>query len=473
MSGTKTKFYIDIMAFHPEVTGSCNLVVVKYPDGTTTKFVVDCGLFQEKEHEAKNNELPFDSKTIDFVLITHNHVDHTGRLPYLVKEGYENSIYMTNTTSQLIRLALSDSYKVLKNIAKRDNKKVLYSDDDVRNALSKIKGVKFNEEIQITPSIRATFLSNGHLLGAAMILVKISYPGCEDINLLFTGDYNNKNMFFDVEDIPDNIKDLPLTIIQEATYGDMDSTDITYCYEDNIVKAINDKKTVVTPVFSLGRAQEMLYVIKKLQDSEKLSKSIPIYLDGKLAIQYTNIYTSKKIKFKDEIKEFLPDNLTYVDDMELRRKILNDTTAKIILTTSGMGSYGPAQTYIPEFLSRKNALIQFTGYTAEGTLGERLKSAPYGEPVNVAGLVVVKRADVEYTTEYSAHAKADEMINFLNQFTNVKMILINHGEKQSKDAFAKRVLKEVETKHVGILGNEYFFRIDPYGLVKTMSTKFN
>ena len=473
MSGTKTKFYIDIMAFHPEVTGSCNLIVVKYPDGTTTKFIVDCGLFQEKEYSDRNKELPFDSSTIDFVLITHNHIDHTGRLPFLVKEGYEKSIYMTEVTSNLIRLALSDSYKVLKNISKRENKKVLYSDEDIRDTLDKVKGVKFNEEIPITPNIKVTFLNNGHLLGAAIILVKISYPECEDINLLFTGDYNNKNMFFDVEDIPEDIKDLPLTIIQESTYGDMESTDITYCYENNILGAINTNKTVVTPVFSLGRAQEILYVLKKLQDSGKLSENIPIYLDGNLAIQYTNIYTSKKIKLKDGMEEFLPKNLTNIDDMELRRSVLYDEKAKIILTTSGMGSYGPAQTYIPEYLSRKNALIQFTGYTAEGSLGERLKSTPFGETVEVAGLVVIKRADVEYTTEYSAHAKADEMIDFLNKFNNIKMVLISHGEKKTKDIFAKRVLKEVETKHVGILGNEYFFRIDSYGLVKTMSTKFN
>lgn len=473
MSGNKSNFYVDIMAYHPEVTGSLNFLVIKFPDGITTKFIVDCGLFHEKEYLQYNKQFPFNAETIDFVLVTHNHIDHIGRLPLLVKSGYQNKIYMTNTTSKLIRNSLSDSQKVLKNVSKRNNEKVLYSDDDVRETLGRIVGVEINKEISISSNILITFLSNGHLPGAAVILVKISYPGYEDINLLFTGDYNNKNMFFDVEKIPEDIKKLPLTIIQESTYGDMDSTKIKCCYEDNISKAINEAKTVVSPVFSLGRTQEILYVVKRLQDSGILSKDIPVYLDGNLAIQYTEIYKSGKIKLKDSMRDFLPNNFFKVEDLGLRSNLLVDRNPKIILTTSGMGSYGPAQTYIPEYLSRRDALIHFTGYTAEGTLGEKLRLTPKGEAVNVSGLVVVKRANVEYTCEYSAHAKADEMIEFLKQFTNIKLILVNHGEKHIKDIFAKRILKEVKTKHVGILGNSYFFRIDPYGLVKTMVTKFN
>lgn len=471
MSGTRTKFYADIMAFHPEVTGSLNLVVVKYPDGTTTKFIVDCGLFQEREYSEYNKMLPFESETLDFVLVTHNHIDHTGRLPLLIKNGYNKNIYMTNITEYFIKLALNDSYKVLKNTAKRDNDKVLYSEDDVQRTLEKIIGCDYNKTVQIQPNIKATFLSNGHLIGAAMILVQISYPGCEDINILFTGDYNNKNMFFDVLPVPEWIKSLPLTIVQESTYGDMDSDEIVSCYKENILKAVNSGKTVVTPVFSLGRAQEMLYEIKTLQQSGKLSKEIPIYFDGKLAIKYTKVYLQNDIGIKEEMKDFMPENLTYVDN-DLRPDLLEDENPKIILTTSGMGSYGPAQTYIPEYLAKENALIQFTGFTAEGTLGARLKNTEKGMPVDVAGLLVIKRADVEYTTEYSAHAKADEMIEFLKQFTNTKLILVNHGETDVKEKFAERILKNVTTKHVGILGREYFFRIDPYGWVKTMGTKF-
>ena len=144
---------------------------------------------------------------------------------------------------------------------------------------------------------------------------------------------------------------------------------------------------------------------------------------------------------------------------------------KIILTTSGMGSYGAAQVYIPEYISRKNALIHFTGYTAEGTLGWKLKSTKLEDVVEIGGLVTRKMAEVEYTLEHSDHAKADKMIKFLQQFFNLKLVLVNHGEHDTASKFANRILKEVEAKRVGLLGRDYFFRISPYGLVKTFSTK--
>lgn len=469
--GARTKFYVDIMSFHPEVTGSCNLIIVKYPDGETTKFIVDCGLFQEKEHYQENEKLWCNVDTLDFVLVTHNHVDHTGRLPYLVKKGFNNPIYVTNDTASLIGLALEDSCSVLKDVGKRNNSKPLYEEQDVQRTLEKLVNCSYSSKIYVKPNIKVTFFKNGHLIGAAMILVQISYPECEDINLLFTGDYNKSNMFFDVERLPEWVKGLRLTIVQESTYGDVNSDVVERCFENNIIRAIEKGKTALTPVFSLGRSQEILYVIKKMQDEGKLSTSIPIYFDGKLAFKYTYVYLKGTISIKEEMKNFLPQNLNYVNK-ESRHNLLEDKNAKIIVTTSGMGSYGPAQVYIPTYLQKNNAIIHFTGYTAEGTLGHILKNTPKGEVVEVGGLMLVKRADVEYTTEFSAHAKADEMIDFLKQFYDLKLVLVNHGQTEIKKTFSNRILKEVDTKYVGILGEGYLFRVDPYGLVKTMSTKF-
>ena len=359
----------------------------------------------------------------------------------------------------------------MNSVSKRKNNKCLYSEVDVRKTLDSLKPCQYNETIRPYDNIKVTFLNNGHLIGAALILVQISYTGYEDINLLFTGDYNNKNMFFDVKPIPKWILDLPLTVVQESTYGDMDSTEIYKCFKDNIKKCINDDGTVVALVFSLGRAQEILYELKNMQKTGELDLEIPIYFDGKLAIRYTDLYIKDGLDIKPEMRDFLPENLIFVDK-ETRSDVLYDTSKKIILTTSGMGSYGPAQTYIPEYISRKKALIQFTGYTAEGTLGNKLKNTEVGDTVEVGGLVAKKRANVEYTTEYSAHAKADEMINFLKQFKKLKLVLVNHGEIKTKNIFAERIVDEVDTKRVGLLGREYFFRVDPYGLVKTLSTKF-
>lgn len=469
--GKSCQFYADIMAMQNEVTGSCNLVIVKFPNGETVRFVVDCGLFQEREYEELNSVLPFNAENVDFCLVTHVHVDHIGRLPYMVRNGFFRPIYSTETTCKLLPLALNDCFKVLSSVSKRKNSTPLYSEKDVERTLGLLKSCRYNETVQVHENIKVTFFNNGHLLGAALILVQISYHGYEDINLLFTGDYNNKNIFFDVNPIPPRILELRLTVVQEATYGYMNSSEITKCFRNNIIKCLNNDGTVLALVFSLGRAQEILYELKTMQEEGKLDVQIPIYFDGKLAIKYTDLYIKDGLDIKPEMRDFLPENLTFVDKVS-RRSVLEDNGKKVILTTSGMGSYGPAQVYIPEYISRKNALIQFTGYTAEGTLGNRLKNAEFGEMVEVGGLIVKKKANVEYTTEFSAHAKADEMIDFLKQFSNLRLVLVNHGEIKTKKIFAERIIKEVDAKRVGLLGREYFFRVDPYGLVKTLSTKF-
>ena len=251
----------------------------------------------------------------------------------------------------------------------------------------------------------------------------------------------------------------------------MDSTEIQKCFKQNLLECIGNGGTAVVPVFSLGRAQEILYELKCMQTQGSLDSQIPIYLDGKLALRYTEKYLKDGLEIKEEMREFLPENLIFVDSSN-RRDILESHETKVILTTSGMGSYGPAQIYIPEYITRSNALIHFTGYCSEGTLGYRLKNAQEDEIVEVGGMLLKKRARVEFTTEYSAHAKADEMIAFLQQFKNMKLVLVNHGEESTKKAFAERILNEVQVKGVGVLGNEYFFRVNPYGLVKTLSTKF-
>lgn len=473
--GNVNQLYVDIMALHSEVTGSCILIIVKFPNGCTKRILVDCGLFQECTYSELNRLLPFDCSAINYVLVTHNHVDHTGRLPLLVKNGYKGPILMTDTTAKLVPLALEDSYKVLRNKAKMAHEGQLYLDSDVENTLHLVKGCPYEKKVRLDENIKATFFMNGHLPGAAVILLQIKYherdKHYEDINLLFTGDYNNKNLFFNVPSIPKWVHQLPVTIIQESTYGDMDSTSVEYVFERNVLNAIAEEKEVVVPVFSLGRSQEILYILKTWQEQGKLSKEIPIYLDGKLSRRYTDIYLRDGLDNKEECRNFLPENFTEVCNSDIRRSIMNDNVCKIILTTSGMGSYGPAQTYLPAYLKRSNALIHFTGYCAEGTLGRRLYDCLKNDKVDIAGLQVKKLADVAFTSEFSAHAKADELIDFLRPFENIKLILINHGTTEKKEIYANRVIDEIDPKNVGILGRNYFFRVDGYGLMKSLSSK--
>lgn len=473
--GSKDRFKVDIQTLNNGVTGSCNFCVVKFPDGSTSRFVVDCGLFQGVDEEKDfNKDFPFNEENIDFVLVTHNHVDHVGRLPLLCKNGFDGKIYSSIPTSKLLPLALYDSCKVVKDVYTRKHEEILYRDTDVQKALSQLEGVPYSQSINVAEHIKATFFKNGHLVGAACILVEISFPSEEkNINIFFTGDFNNKNVFFDVDAIPSWVLELPLTVVQESTYGSINSDSIVVCFEKNILSALENNNTIVIPVFSLGRSQEILHIIKDMQEQGKIDSSIPIYFDGKLARRYTELYLKNDIDIKEEMVDFLPANIVYVDSV-IRELVLEDTDSKIIVTTSGMGSYGPAPQYISTFIRQKNALIHFTGYTAEGTLGHRLKTTPIGETVQVAGVFVEKQATVEYTPEFSAHAKADEMIDFLKQFRKINFLLINHGEPEVKESFAKQILKEkINVKDIGIASREYFFRISPYRLVKTLPTKFH
>ena len=463
-------FYATISNTHDGVTGSCHRLTLDFPDYTDKFFLVDFGLFQEKEYAHLNKHLDFYPEDVDFVLVTHVHNDHVGRLPLLYRAGYNNKIYLSETSCRLMPVVLNDSLRILTSGAKRKKEVPLYSEKAVSDALSNLVPCG-TETVKIDDNVKVTFIGNGHIPGASSILVQISFYGCEDINLFFSGDYNYKNTFFDVAPIPDWILKLPITIIMEATYGNMDSCDMSKSFELNILRWVSKDGTAVVPAFSLGRSQEVLYTLKCMQDAGSLNKDIPIYVDGKLLQKYTEMYLNGTIGIRDDMRKFMPENTILVNKAN-RPDILASKKRKVIVTSSGMGSYGPAQQYIPEYITRGNALIQFTGYAAEDTMAGDLKAAKIGSPVEFGGIVSKKNAEVEFTTEFSAHAKADEMIEFLNKFENIKLILLNHGTPETKKLFAERIVNEVKVKNVGILNSDYSYRVNQFGLVKKLMSDF-
>lgn len=469
--GIKSKFFVDVMCLSEEVTGSCHLCVVKLPNGETIKFIVDCGLFQEGEYNKYNDTFPFNPDELSFALVTHNHTDHIGRLPLLAKLGFGGPVYVTKLTQSFMPESLRDTCKILGQVAKRNHAKPLYGESDLGKILSLAKGVDYLTDIRVHENVTVTFLDNGHLPGASMILVKVSYPAEEDINLLFTGDYSKHSTFCNVQDIPKYIFDLPITIVQESTYATTNSDTIEQVYEENVLKAVTEGKTVITTVFSLGRAQELMLKVRKMQDEGKLNKEIPVYLDGKLSMRYTNIFMRSTDMFKDEAKDFVPENFNFVSK-DIRDILITDPGCKIILTSSGMGSYGPAPLYISNYISSPNALIHFVGYPAADTLSRRLKDAKTGDLVKIGSVVKQKLCDIEYTTEFSSHAKLDEMLDFLRQFKNIKLLLINHGEYDCKENLAKEIVLHNLAKDVAVESRSTFYRVGRYGLLKELTTKF-
>lgn len=189
--------------------------------------------------------------------------------------------------------------------------------------------------------------------------------------MLFTGDYASSNSFFNVEDIPDKFKNLSINLVTESTYGTTSKKEIKHNFKDLVIDSVKNGKTLIITLFAFGRMQEIKYVLKKLQDENLLSKDIKIYSDGKLAHEYDDFYISHIDKLC--IKDFMPENISIVSGFNERNDVLADKKPKIILTTSGMGNYGPAQVYLPYYVSSPNSSIIFGGYTAENTLGRKLQ----------------------------------------------------------------------------------------------------
>lgn len=469
--GIKDRFFYQMTSFNPEVTGSGHLVSVHYPNGALSRFLTDCGLYQEEKYNHLNNEpLQFDSKDIEFVLITHNHADHMGRLPLMIKDGFHGKIYTTKETAAMMPIALRDSFKIHKEDSKKHNRKLLYEEEHLEETIRRIVPCEFNETEYVSKNIKVTFSMNGHLLGAGMITVQISYPGEEDRNIFFMGDYKPYNVFFELEDVPRWVYDLPITVITESTYGYMDSHQVKYHMEDDLEKAINAGKTILISAFAQGRAQEVLFLLKYMQIQKKLSKEIPIRLDGNLARADTLLYLKSELLNKFNKADFLPANFSFVTKEE-REAVLSYSGQQIILSTSGMMDHGPAQFYLERFVERKDVLIYIPGYTSPGTLGYKLQHPNQGN-VKINGREYQMKATVMTTNECSSHAKADEIIDFLLRFKHLNLVLVNHGQKEVKDRFALRILEEVKPKRVEILG-EHTFCVGQYGYMKHYGAKLD
>ena len=257
-------------------------------------------------------------------------------------------------------------------------------------------------------------------------------------------------------------------MVIESTYGTSLKKDIEYVFKENFLNAIKKGETVIVPVFSLGRSQEMLLELKKLQEENLLSTSIPIYLDGKLAHSYTDFYLSHLEYLKSDAltQNFMPHNVTRVTDYELRQALLSDRNCKIILTTSGMGSYGPAQLYLPYYISRPKCTIHFCGYTTPNTFGSKIKEIDKGEIFELNGIMTTKKANVLSTNEFSGHAKQEDLLDLLSNF-NLKSVLINHGEENTKIQFAKTVIDKINPKGVAILSSSNYIRVGSHGIIKS------
>lgn len=439
------------------VTGSKIVLEVDH-----IKIMIDCGLFQGlKELREKNWEkLPINLNEIDFVLLTHAHLDHSGYLPVLAKDGFNGKIYCTSATKDLTKIILLDSGKIQEEDAKRANEykysnhspaKPLYTIDDAKMAISKLTAINFDEWFIINDSIKFKFLNSGHILGSAFIVLNTNGK-----ILVFSGDIGRKNPIL----LPHYkyIEQADYLVI-ESTYGNRihEKVSIEEQLLEYITTTYAKKGILIIPSFSVERAQEIIYLLSKLKN-EKLLPNIPIYLDSPMGVNATEVYFKHKNDHKlsdDDINNMLS-TVHLVSEISESKEIVNDNSPKIVIAGSGMITGGRVLHYLDKLISDKKNSVLIVGFQAEGTRGKSLLAGD--TEIKFFGEYHQIKADVFKINAFSGHADQTELLDWLSHFKKPPILtFINHGESHQSQAFRTKI-KTVFNWNctVAKLNNEYY-----------------
>ncbi len=456
-----------------DVTGSCHLITTD-----SHKILLDCGQFQGgKEMEKLNYEpFPFDAEEIECVLLSHAHIDHCGRIPLLVKRGFKGQIYCTDATADLLAVMLKDSAHIHEKDAEWQSRKnartgkppvePLYTMRDAENALKLVKPVLYDQLVEINEQMRIVFNDAGHILGSAITELWVD-EGETTSKIVFSGDLG-------VEDRPilRNPKKIKKAdyVICESTYGNRlhpaNSTSIDELI-DITLKTVKRGGSVVIPSFAVGRTQELIYQFNMFYEQhaeyQKDLENINVYIDSPMATTATEVFKKNAQVFDEETKAFIlsGDNPLDFKNLKFTRntadsQMLNaDTSAKIIISASGMCEAGRIRHHLKHTLWDARNSIVFVGYQAEGTLGRSLVQGAsevklFGEPISV-------NAEIYNLEGFSGHADQHGLIDWLSGFqTAPKQIFLVHGEYQSKHDFADKIRAELGFSPVVIECNSEF-----------------
>ncbi|HOZ54726.1 MAG TPA: MBL fold metallo-hydrolase [Clostridia bacterium] len=446
------------------VTGSNFLV-----EGAGKKILIDCGMYQGKAEDEFQNDEPFEFSVdeIDYVLLTHAHIDHSGRIPKLYKQGYRNPIVTTKATCDLCSIMLPDSGHIQEMESEWKNKKrkrkgkdviePMYTAEIGRQCLEIFRPVSYDEIIEIDENINVRFNDAGHMLGSSIIELWIKEEGV-DKKIVFTGDLGNNDI--PLLSAPTMIADADY-LVMESTYGGrlhIRNDEKAEAFLNIVYETIKKGGTVVIPSFAVGRTQEILYELnhlKEVQDNEEFREKYdllmhtPVYVDSPLAISATEIFKENMELFDEETQELIKsgDNplefpgLNFTRTADESKELNEKNEPAIIISASGMCEVGRIKHHLKHNIWNPNSTILFVGYQAPGTLGRKIVDGE--KKVKIFGEEISVHARIEYIEGYSGHADQEALMHFVYSFLKKPQhIFLVHGEIEGQNSLKEKIISQ-------------------------------
>lgn len=461
----RAKITFDLVSLTPEVTGSCLKLKYNIPNEKPIQILLDKGYYQEAKYSSLNIQKDVDFSDIDYVFLSHNHIDHSGLLPILYKNGYKHKVYCTYQTSKVLPIALNNTVQIMETESKLFKVKPLYSFDDVTKMMSHIVRVNYNEVIRINKNLSVMFIQNSHLYGAASIYISVKAPNQETNNLLYVSDYAEKSPIFKSLKFPSWLYDKKINIIQESTYGATKEEDVENVFRENIKLACKSRKSILLPSFAMGRYQEVMYFINLYKYYGDIPKNYTVYLDGSISDAYNKILFNSD--FLDRNAKEILLKYPFHKVGKNREYLLNNPNRCIVITTSGMVTNGYSKDYVTRWLNRNDILIHLlSSYMADNSLGKELIETTPGDIIKIQDSCIKKVADVKCTGEFSRHATQSGNIEYLKKFNNIECLFITHGSTENRIAYKHAVDATLNLKRTEILETGKTYRVGAYGLNK-------
>lgn len=438
------------------VTGSKYLLEID-----EQKILVDCGLFQGHKALRERNwdTLPVDAATIDTIILTHAHIDHSGYLPKIVKEGFSGLVHCTTATAGLLDIMLMDAAKLQeeeaefakkKGYSKHENPQPLFNSKDAEAALMLIKGYHYGNTAEIAEGVRVTFHNAGHILGSSIVELELK-GATKTKKMVFSGDLGRYDR--PILHNPEAITSTDVLLV-ESTYGDRtnDNEDVEEIFAKLINQALERGGCLLIPAFAVGRTQLLLHYFKKFMEEGKIPK-VPVYVDSPMAISTTRLYQQYPSYHKlseaemGESSIFDYPQIKYYRSQEASASLNVLERNAVIISASGMCTGGRVLHHLYHRLPRHNDTLLFVGYQAEGTRGRRILE---GEPtIRIFGIDVPIQCHVEHLNGLSAHADKPELMKWLHNFQSPpKMTFVIHGEEQSALAFSSSMKNDLGWQNV-------------------------